>query len=356
MNGGKRDLIRCAALALAVSSFIGSVSPALAQPGTEQPVDFAVSRTAVVSGLGVEVACRVLATTESITVLDAGEASSSVGVAPGRCTVTVYVLDVPVPVPILNLIPLGRLSFRIPGVAGFTFGLADVSIDLVTALSANYTGASSIVTPRPTDMVWLHWGANTVTISAHSGTEGNSLSVAVPYTFSMAFAIGVTVYALGLPAFSADLADVGTFAGTPAVVMPVTVDRRPSRIAGIEGWAPSAGAVQVNWTPNEDADFGSYRVRLEGGGSSYVYAVDTQGSTTLMMPATMDTDYTASVVVVDRAGQVSATSSVQVHTPSSSSTQSSPPMQNVALLVLGVLAAFAAGAGIAWTLRGRRKG
>jgi len=347
--------VRCAALSIAVLSLLGGITSVRAQPVAEQPVDFGLPRTQVVDGLDVELACQVIATSEAVSVLDAGEASSSVGVAPGRCTITVYVLDVPIPVPILNVTPLGRLAISIPGVSGFTNGLVDVSIDLVTSLSANYTGTSVAVSPNPTEMAWSHWGARSVTISAHSGGEGNSLSIPVPYAFWMALAIGVTVSALGVPVFSVNLATVGTFEGAPDVVVPVTVDLKPSRVGTVDAWAPSAEAVQVNWTPNQDTDFASYRVRLEGGGSSYVFAVDTQASSTLTMPAAKGTDYTVSVNVVDRAGQPSAARSVQIRTPGTSAP--SPPVEGpgMVLLVLGVLAAFAAGFGVAWSLRRRRE-
>jgi len=350
----ERNEIGFAAVAIIVFSLLAGMGSVRAQSFMEQPVDFGVPRTQVVDGLDVEFACRVVVTGESVTVLDSAEASVSIGLAPGRCAITLHILGVAVPVPLLNLTPLGRLQISIPGVAGFTFGLADVSIDLVTGLSANYTGTSSAVTPSPTEMAWSQWGAKSVTMSAHAGGEGNSLLVAIPYTFWMTLAIGVSVLVLGVPVYSVNLVDVGTFQGTPAVAVPVTVDRRPSRVATVEGWAPSAETVQVNWTPNQDSDFASYRVRLADGASSYVFAVDTQGASTLTMPAARGTDYTVSVFVVDRAGQTSVDRSVQVRTPGTSAP--SPPVQGLDPILLGLAAvgAFAAGFGIAWSLRGRR--
>lgn len=356
-SSSARDGLRgvVAAVVVVLSLLVGMPS-IRAQPTAEQPVDFRAPQTQIVDGLDLEFACRILAASESVTVLDAAKASSWISVAPGRCTLTVYILGVPVPVPILNLTPLGRLSISIPGVAGITLGLADVSIDLVAGLAANYTGTSMEITPNPKKMAWSHWGAKSVNISADAGGEGNSLIVALPYTFWMNLAIGVSVTALGVPVppFPVNLADIGTFEGTPSVAVPVTVDLRPSRVATVDGWAPSPEAVQVNWTPIEDADFAFYRVRLDGGGSRYVYVVDTKRDSTLTMPAVKGTDYTVSITVVDRAGQTSATRSVEIRTPGTSA--ASPPVAgpNPLLLILAVLAAFAVGFGTAWSLRGRR--
>lgn len=296
---------------------VSLASPVASASGvTQTSVDFGVPRTQIVSGLDFEAACKVAATSADTSVIDGQTSNSFSSVSPGACAITVYVLGIPIGLPVLNETPLGRYSFYIPGVSGFTFGLADVSIDLVTVLFANYTGSSPVLSSVPSGLTWSTWGASPVTIAAHSGAEGDSLSFQAPYTLSMTFAVGVSVYVLGLAVWSVNLASLGSIAGTPAVPIPVSVDLRPTRVAVTGGWAPSPYLLQVNWTPNTDTDFSSYRVSVQDGQSGHTYAVDSQAASTLTMPASPGRTYNFTVEAVDQSGMVSTASTLTIRTPS----------------------------------------
>ncbi len=296
---------------------VGFASPAVSASGvTQTTVDFGVPRTQIVSGLDFEAACQVAASAANIAVIDGQASNSFISVSPGACAITVYVLGIPISLPVLNETPLGRYSFYIPGVSGFTFGLADVSIDLVTGLFANYTGSSPILSSAPSGLTWSTWGASPVTIVAHSGGEGDSLSLQAPYTLSMTFAVGVSVFVLGLAVWSVNLASLGSIAGTPAVPIPISVDLRPTRVAVTGGWAPSPYLLQVNWTPNTDADFARYRVSVQDAQSQYAYAVYSQAASTLTIPASPGRTYNVTVEAIDQSGLISTSSMLTIPTPS----------------------------------------
>lgn len=131
----------------------------------------------------------------------------------------------------------------------------------------------------------------------------------------MKFGVGVSVFALGFRLFSADLATVGHYPGTPSLSVPMTVDLKPTRMTLIGGWAPSPERIQGNRTPSWDSDFAFYRSGIVGGNESYTLVVDSQGTSTLTMPAEPDRSYVVTVVAVDLAVQQSAAASVTTKTP-----------------------------------------
>src|SRR5207245_2442032 len=77
----------------------------------QQSVDFGIPRTQVVSGLDFEAGCRVSTTYQGIEVLDGATGGSFIATAPGPCAIKVYVLGVPISLPLLNSTPLGRFPF-----------------------------------------------------------------------------------------------------------------------------------------------------------------------------------------------------------------------------------------------------
>lgn len=342
---------------------IGSL-PTSVSAGTvlQDTVYFGLPRTQVVSGLDFEAACRVSVAYEGISMLDEEAAGSFLSAGPGPCSISVYILGVQVQLPILNPTPLGRFSFMIPGVGGITFGLAEVSVDLLTSLFANYTGSLATVTPSPMTVTWNRWGSAALSFTAHSGAEGNTLSLDVPYTLSMGFAVGVSVYFLGARIFSADLASLGSIAGTPVVRLPAQIDVKPTHVSVVSATATSAHSLMINWSANSDSDFGSYRIRVDDGRSPpLTILVEDPRSTTLTVPAVPSTDYTVSILVVDRAGQPSSTSpSASATTPQPPPSPSGPISQelNPVSLVIGfaaLLAGIALGFVAGWGVRGRRK-
>lgn len=316
-----RKVLSPTAVLLGLLLVLGMASAARATTLTassvsQQTVDFGLPRTQVVSGLDLEAACQVVATYEGLVILDGQSAGAFISVDPGQCAITVYVLGVALSLPILDETPLGRYHFDIVGVTIANFGIADVSVDLLTSLAANYAGSSPVISPEPVALSWTQWGTSALTVAADSGSSGDSLFLSAPYAVSMTFGVGASVQALGLTVWSANLATLGAVAGTPSLSIPVTVDLRPSTVAVSGGWAPSPYSLQVNWTPNTDSDFAGYRIAVQDNGSPpVVYSDVSQASSSITVPAEAGQTYTVTVVAVDQAGLASAQSTVSISTP-----------------------------------------
>ncbi len=348
-----RKVLSSAAFILCLLVVLGiagtaSATTLTASSVSQQTVDFGLPRTQVVSGLDIEAACQVAATYGGLSVLDGQSADTFISVGPGQCAITVYVLGVALSLPILDETPLGRYHFDIVGVTIANFGIADVSVDLLTSLAANYAGSSQVINAQPVALGWSQWGTSTVTVAADSGGSGDSLTLSAPYTVAMTFGVGASVQALGLTVWSANLVTLGAVAGTPSVAIPVSVDLRPSSVPLTGGWAPSPYSLQVNWTPNSDSDFSEYRITVqENGTAPLVYTDNSQASSSLTMPAEPGRTYAIGVVAVDQAGLVSSRSVVTVTTPPSPSTTgnlSEAGMPNgTQIVVLFLLAAIVAG-------------
>lgn len=349
-----------------IGLFLGLGGLALVSPGAsagevlQQSVYFGVPRTQVVSNLDFEAACRVSTTSQGIDILDGATGGSFIAAGPGPCAITVYVLGVPITLPLLNTTPLGRYPIHLPAVSGFTLGLGDVTIDLVTSLHARHTSTVGTLSVTPADLAWLRWGSESFAVTSHAGVEGNTQSLTAPFRLSMDFSIGVSVYVIGLRVFSFNLAPIGTIDGTPVVTVPVLVDLKPTHATVTGGWAPSPVKIQVNWTPNRDSDFAAYQVRVVDNESSYVFLVDSQSSGSLTVPASPNRMYSVTVTVADQAGQMSGSNIASVRTPPlpppPSTRTAAPGGVDWSLTALGIALAFAAGFAFCYlVLPSRRK-
>ena len=306
----------CVFMTLVLVLAVFASHPVAASAVSRQTVDFGLPRTQVVTGLDLEAACQAIVTYQGVNVLDGQSADTFLSTDPGPCAITVYVLGVALSLPILDEPPLGRYHFDIAGVTIANFGIADVSVDLLTSLSASYMGGSQVISPDPLGLSWSQWGTSTVTVAANSGASGDSLSLFAPYTFSMTFGVGASVQALGLTVWSANLATLGAVAGSPAIPIPVSVDLRPSSVSVTGHWAPSPYSIQVNWTLNTDTDFAAYRIAVQSNDSGpLVYEEYSQAAASSTLPAEPGRNYTITVAAVDRAGLVSAPFVVVIHTP-----------------------------------------
>jgi hypothetical protein len=160
------------------------------------------------------------------------------------------------------------------------------------------------------------------------------------------------VYAFGLRLFSASLASLGTVVGTPALDVPVAVDRVPSPVTA-SAWGPAPGEIRLNWTANTDDDFAHYRIVVAPAeGTELVFLVEDPAATNVHLPASPDTAYMIHVFAVDRAGQSSNASSVPLRTPRDSVriAPESPGM------ILGVIAvSLLTGFGLGLLIRPRKK-
>lgn len=355
MNSPGKMGVRGVVIALVL---VGGLLPALgtarADPVLSQDVLFGVPRTELAPGLDFEAACAVTASYQGVAMLDGESDSTFLAVSPGSCDIAVYILGIRIAVPLADETPLGRTSYYLPGIGGITFGLADVSIDLVTGLRAEYTGDASTVNVSPGTSDWDQWGVVHPTVTAHSGQRGSVLSTTAPHTLSFTFGVGVSVYFLGFRLYSWD-ETLAAVPGSPRIDIPVTIDLMPNSATLTTATAPSPYSLQVAWTRSSDSDFAAYEISVESGASRHVYLVEDPAETTLTIPAAATTRYTVQVIVIDRAGQKASSDSRTVATPSPP--QLSPEkivlQSPISYVVLGV--AFAGGVGLGWKGRGRRE-
>lgn len=317
--------------------------PVAADEVHETTVSFGIPRREVVAGLDVAATCGIVAAYEGLVVPDGGKDETFLAMSPGLCAITVFVLGVPVALPIGNAMPIGRTSYLIPGVGGLTLGLADISIDLLVTLGTQLTEDVDGLAVTPSAASWSRWGATPLAVEASLGTSGSTVRARVPFNVTMSLSLGASVYAFGIRLYSASLASLGTVAGEPVLEIPVAVDRRPSPVTAT-GWEVGPGNIRVNWTANEDDDFSHYRiVASRAGGTEIVFLVEDREATTTVLPASPDTEYVVQVSVVDRSGQASEGSTTTVRTTQRFLTITPEASGVVGVVAVSLLVGFALG-------------
>lgn len=339
-------------LLVVLSASLGAPSATAADELRDVTVSFGVPRRQVVSGLDVAAACTVVASYAGLAMVDGGADETFLLMGPGTCAITVYVLGVAIPLPLGNAAPIGRTSYLIPGVGGLTFGLADVSIDVLMSVETRLTAEVSGLSVTPPRSSWTHWGATTLGVAASLGTSGSTMHFGLPFNVTMNLSIGASVFAFGFRLFSASLASLGTIAGTPPLNVPVAVDRVPSPVIA-SGWGRAPDEIRLNWTANTDDDFAHYRiVVVPVAGTELVFLVEDRAATNADLPASPDTEYTIHVSAVDRAGQSSNVSSVALRTPQDS-VRIAPESPGVILAAVAL--SLLAGFGLGLLIRRRKK-
>lgn len=305
---------------------LGALVPTVpAAEVTETGVSFGIPRRELVTGLDVAVGCDVSASHGTLAVRDGGTAETFLAMAPGPCAITVYLFGAPIALPILNSTPIGRSSYMIPGVGGLTFGLADVSVDLVLRIGARLTGEVEGLVVAPAEASWTRWGATALAVASTMGRTGSTVREELPFNVTMNLSVGVGVHALGIRVLSRELASLGEVTGTPSVNVPVHIDLKPSAVQAT-AWGRAHTTIRVNWTPTADDDIASYRiVATSEYGPATVFLVDDPSALSTEIPALPAVDYRIDVSVVDRGGQVSEVSSVTVRTPAEPVGGPAPP-------------------------------
>jgi len=325
------------ALILTIALASAPAPRAAADEVQETTISFGVPRSQVVPGLDIAMGCGVVASYESIALLDGGSDESFLALSPAPCEITVYVLGIGIALPIVNSAPIGRTAYLIPGVGGLTLGLADVSVDLLVSFDATLAREVPGLAVTPPGASWARWGATTITAAASMGATGSTMHLALPFNVTMNLSVGASVYALGIPLYSAALASLGTVTGAPALDIPAVVNLRPSAVTA-SAWGLAPAAIRVNWTQNTDDDFAYVRIAVvPEGGTQTVFVVEDPAATTLDVPAFPATEYAIEVSVVDRAGQVSDVSSVEVRTPPAESVRSAPETSSLFGIILASL-------------------
>jgi hypothetical protein len=303
----------------------------------------------VEGALALDARCEIVASGEALDLLGGATDGTSVAVAPGSCAITVILFGTNIPIPLANATPLGVHSFYLPSLALVTFGLVDVSVDLASSLA----GATRVVdttaaTLEAENHTWTSWGARRVVVHA-TDAFGSSLATDLETSFAWTVDLSVTVWALSVPLFHFPLSSLGTFHGTPSLRTPLFVDMRPSplALAGPEDLTHDGATFRWNGTLASDVDH--LELGLDDGSGATLYVVWDRAEPSIRVTLRPETTYRAWLVVVDRAGQETASDPIEFHTlepPSNGvSVQASGPDGGLLLVVAGLVAivAFAAG-------------
>jgi len=268
-----------------------------------QDVHFEIPQTDLIPNVAaVRASCNVTASGEPLALRANETARTTIGAAPGPCSIVLVLFGLDVGLPLVNTTPLGRSSFFIPGIATATFGLVDVTLDLVTSLnSTTRVEDPRLATVDPTDVAWSAWGIALLDVQAADGFGSNATS-ALNTTFVYTMALAVSVFALSVEIFHADLTAIGSVIGTPSLRTDLSVDLRPhALVLGPLSEVRHDGATFA-WAGSVDPDVDHLELFVTDGTRNASYRLGPAAST-VSVPLVPSTHYTAWIVAVDGSGQ-----------------------------------------------------
>jgi hypothetical protein len=324
---------------------------------TNVHVSFDIAQKDLIPGIAaVRASCDVNASGEPLVVLANGSARSTVAVSAGPCSIVLVLAGLDVALPGLNMTPLGTSSFYLPGLSTVTLGIVDLSLDLVTSLNSTSWIEEPIGEASPQEIAWTSWGAERIRVRGEDGFGSVAEShLRTAFTYRMSLAL--SVYALSIRLFHADLTDLGSAVGTPLLRTPFIVDLKPHALvlAPAEGIRPDGATL--SWTGTADPDVDHLELWLSDGQSEGMVRLPASASRSevLLRPAT---SYRAWIVSVDVSGQ--GTPSNEIAFESAGTPTSVAPVGSlgsnaftwtmVALAILATFVGFAVG-----LLRGRQR-
>lgn len=317
-------------------------------PGTELIQNVAAFRAS----------CHLNGSGEAIVLLANGTVRSTLAASPGPCTIVLVLLGVDVTLPVFNTTPLGRSSFFVPGIATVSFGVVDLTLDLVTSLNSTSRVAGGIAAVSPDVIGWSTWGAQRISVDAMDGV-GSIARSELNTTFTYAMSVALTVYLLSIELFHRDLAAIGSFDGTPSLVTDLAVDLRPHALALETPSNVDADGASLSWSGTVDSDVDHLELRLTDATSNVTYRVPPTAThvDVLLRPST---HYEARIVSVDRAGQEASSNAVAFVSPAAPASPTPTPIEAQGNpVVTWTLVALAVLAGVIGFLGGslrRRKG
>ena len=356
-----RGSLPLGALVLSLLVLMAGGIPAAALDGfISADVHFEIAQTDLIPGVAaVRASCNVTASGEPLALRANETARTTIGAAPGPCSIVLVLFGLDVGLPLVNTTPLGRSSFFIPGIATATFGLVDVTLDLVTSLnSTTRVEDPRLATVDPTDVAWSAWGIALLDVQAADGFGSNATS-ALNTTFVYTMALAVSVFALSVEIFHADLTAIGSVIGTPSLRTDLSVDLRPhALVLGPLSEVRHDGATFA-WAGSVDPDVDHLELFVTDGTRNASYRLGPAAST-VSVPLVPSTHYTAWIVAVDGSGQATPSNVIVFDTPGAPptvpnvplETQGTPALFWVLVVVAGLLGAIGYGLGL---LRGRRE-
>jgi hypothetical protein len=338
----------CALLVTGGGQAAASDPPAL----VEVPVRFDIANADVIPLVAsVHASCEILASGEALALRNDESVRTTIGVRPGVCSIVLTLFGAEVPLPILNATPLGRDAFYIPGVATVTLGLVDVSVDLQTELHASLEVRDPLAaTLAPSNLSWTAWGAARVVVDAVDG-EGSVLETTIATSFRYAMSVGITAYALSVPAYHQDLVQIGEFPGSVGLETALAVDVRPPALTLLPPTDVTSDAATFAWTGEVPEDADRLELWLSEPQHVVAYPIQDTGTTWLRVSLRPSTSHEAWIVTVDGAGQSTVSNVVAFASPSDSEANaplepSAIPSLPWAILAVGALVAVVVAAGL----------
>jgi hypothetical protein len=335
--------------ALLAASLQGSASSELPDL-VEVPVRFDMASLDVIPYVAsVRASCGIVASGEDLVLLNDAAVRTTVEARPGPCSIVLSLAGTDIGLPILNTTPLGRNVFFIPGVATVSLGFVDVSIDLQTALRGTIqVDPPGGATLDPSNLTWPSWGSARVVVDAVDG-EGSVLETGLRTSFEYAISMGLTVYALSLPIYHVDLAQLGVYPGSDRLATSLLVDLKPPAVSMLSPVDVSSDGATFRWSGPIPADADCLEVWLSEPDLTVSYPIDDPTTSEFRARLRPGTSYEAWIVVVDRAGQSRPSNVIAFESPTGPSAGVEPsgiPSLPWALLAVGVVVAVVVAAGL----------
>lgn len=301
--------------------------------------------------------CNLNASGEPLSVFANGSVRSSLAVSPGPCAIIVVLGGVDVALPVFNTTPIGRSSFYLPGISTITLGFVDLSVDLVTSMNSTSRVETGIADVSPRDITWSSWGAERIVVHAEDAL-GAVVTSLLNTTFTYRMSLSLTVYLLSIELYRMDLAEIGSFVGSPSLRTDLSVDLRPHALA----LAPAEGIrhdqATMTWSGLVETDLDHLELWLSDGTNNVVVhlAPAAVRADVLIRPAT---EYRAWIVAVDSSGQGNPSNEITFTSPAAPGASGSDPLEGLGSSAFGwmmvVVAALLGIAGyVAGSLRGRK--
>lgn len=292
-------------------------SPASAQPPplVVQTIHFEVPGHDIIPLVAaLRASCDVIASGEPLALRDNETVRTTIAAAPGNCSMILILFGVDVAIPTIKTTPIGQSSFFIPGATTITLGVVDVSLDLQTSLNSTArpvdAGAASVAEPNTT---WGSWGAARLVVRGAHGF-GGVLTSALSTSFTYSFALGITIWVAGILKYQVYVADFGRYAGSAALVTPLSVDLVPHPLSLGPATGVTSAAATLNWTGTVDSDVDHLELWLTSSGTNISYRIGNPHLTALSVDLKPATAYTARIVAVDGSNQETVSGTVSFRT------------------------------------------
>jgi hypothetical protein len=290
-----------------------------------QNVHFEVPGHDLIPGIAAfRASCDVNASGEPLDLMDNETVRTTVAAVPGPCSMILVIFGFEAAIPTITTTPIGRSSYYLPGLTTITLGIVDVSLDLQTSLnSTTHVADPAAATVAREDVDWAAWGAQRLVVQGSHGF-GSKAESALETTFHYSVSLGITIWIASVEWYHTGLADFGSYAGTPSLVTPITVDLLPHPLVLGPARDVTYQGATLNWTGTVDSDLDHRELWVTDGTSNVSYRITDRVASALSVPLKEDTTYEAWIVSVDGAGQASSSAIVTFRTLAAPSAPSTP--------------------------------